>query len=99
MRFIVTGSKSDTEMIGEQVEIPQAPGQIFAVHPNIFKDRATSPFSVTHVESGFRLGHGATIQGAINNALNKALETGADKLGQALSMARDLRSSVKVQTQ
>jgi hypothetical protein len=98
MRFIITGNRTDSEMIGEQVEIPQAPGQIFAVHPNVFKDMRDWPFAVTHVESGFRLGIGTTIQGAINNALNKALDTGAERLAAAMDFARDLRNSVKVKT-
>jgi len=99
MRFIVTGHRVDHEMIGELVEIPQAPGEVFAVHPNVFKDMKEAPFSVTHVDSGFRIGKGTSIQGAIHHALNTALDNGPEKLAAALDLAISLRNSVAVKTQ
>lgn len=96
MRFNLTGTRADIEMIGEAVEIPAAPGEVFALHPNIFSDMKTTPYSVTHVESGFRLGAGATLRSATLDAINRAASIPPEQLVQALSMAKDLRASVRV---
>lgn len=99
MRFYLTGNRHDIEMIGEAVTIPAAPDETFAVHPNVFSDMREHPYSVTHVETGFRLGRGTSIQSAINNALNATVKLAPGKLREQLDLARDLRRSVAVSTQ
>jgi len=96
MRFILTGSKHDIEMIGEQVQIPTAPGEVFAVHPNVFTDMRATPYAVTHVETGFRIGGGASIQSAILAAQNACLNVGPEEMARRIDLARDLRRSVAV---
>jgi hypothetical protein len=96
MRFNLTGNRADIEMIGEVVDIPAAPGEVFALHPNVLSDMKKAPYSVTHVETGFRLGTGATLRSAELNAINRAASVPPEHLAQQLALAKDLRASVRV---
>jgi hypothetical protein len=98
MRFFLSGNRHDIEMIGERVDIAAAPNEVFAVHPNVFSDMRVHPYSVTHTETGFRLGRGTSIQGAILDAINACVNLKPGQLDAQLDMARDLRRSVALST-
>jgi len=94
VRFVVTGSHHDVEMIGAAVCIPSASTERFAVHVNVHSDMKERPYTVTHVESGFRLGGGSTIDAAIIAAVANASRYSKEQLEQFIEMGKSLRASV-----
>ncbi len=69
MRFFVIGEFGFAEVIGELVDLGK-PEQ-YAVHNNIFNDALNGRdalFVISHVDSGFRVSVGDTVDFAIENA-------------------------------
>ena len=63
MRIMVAGEVADEEVIADEVDISSS-GEQFVVHRSI----GTEPrgkFSVTHVDTGFAIAHGETIDDAV----------------------------------
>jgi len=98
VRFMLTGSHHDVEMLGAAVVIPAASTERFAVHPNVHRDMKETPYTVTHIESGFRLGGGRTIDDAILAAVTNAAKYSKEQLEQFIEMGKSLRASVPIHT-
>ena len=94
VRFVLTGSHHDVEMLGAAIVVPSASTERFAVHVNVHSDSKETPYTVTHVESGFRLGGGKTIDAAILAAITNASKYSKEQLDQFIEMGKSLRASV-----
>jgi hypothetical protein len=91
VRFLVSCKEYREEVIGEPITIDQVPGETFAVHRTNIGAPSTMPYwTVTHVETGFAVSHGDTIDYAIRLARDSFAtrdpEEIADRLGKARAM-------------
>ena len=105
MRFTIHCKKGETfETVGDPVELPNTGGELFVVHFNpLFKNDFSDEyvgavpaseselFRVTHVGTGFRVAGGDTIDEAIDGAVRKLIEKGADSFQRALQRALEDR--------
>lgn len=71
MRFFVNLKNKKFEVIGSQVEMPNS-SDIFAVHVNNY-DIWSAPYAVSHIDTGYRVGHGNSIDEAIEDGKKKML--------------------------
>jgi hypothetical protein len=85
MRFKLSATVCDVEVIGEVVELPNADGEIFAVHHAIIQSKSDQPdeehnFAVSHVGTGLRAAVGETIDEAIENAVRSMAAKTPDEI-------------------
>jgi hypothetical protein len=107
VRFKIACKRGELfETVGDPVELPNAGGEVFVVHFNpLFKNDFSDEyvvavpaseselFRVTHVETGFRVAGGDTIDEAIERATAKLIDKGAAGWQRALRRAREERRS------
>jgi len=93
MRIIVSSKDGDIAVTAEPFAIDFC-NERFAVHQAIEYD-ADSPFawSATHVDTGFRIGSGATVADAISNARWRWASMSVEEQVAALTRARAIRAS------
>lgn len=92
MRFHIFGDKHDEEVIGEPFAIAGTTDQ-FAVHATILADSWSSPWTATHVESGFFIARGDTIDGAIAAARVRWSAAPPEKIAEAKAKAAEARAA------
>ena len=83
-RYIVKGKNGDEEVIGEEFTIDGVEHK-FIVHAAI---GGYYKFSTTHLETGFKLSNGDTIDEAIANGIERWLSRSPDEHERAISKAR-----------
>ena len=89
MRFFVMCDNYREEVIGDLVEIDQAPGEAFAVHRSHIGQISSFPYwTVTHVETGFQVGCGDTIDFAVQMAREKFAAKTPEQIATALARGR-----------
>ena len=89
MRFLVSCKDYREEVIGEPVAIDQVPGEIFAVHRTNIGAPSTMPYwTVTHVETGFAVSHGDTIDFAIQQARDRFAAATPEVIAERFEKAR-----------
>lgn len=89
MRFFVLCKGYREEVIGEPVEIQEAPGEMFAVHRSCIDSPSNFPFwSVSHVETGLQIGCGDTIDFAIQIARDGFAKKTSEQIASAFTKAR-----------
>lgn len=101
MRFFLNGTRHKVEVIGEEVELPNAAGEKFAVHHAAIAavgepidDRKN--FAVSHIETGFRAASGDSIDEAIDNARRIFTEKGEEKIKAAIARAKQIIAELEV---
>jgi hypothetical protein len=107
MRFKIACRRGELfETVGDPIELPNTDGELFVVHFNpLFKNDFSDEyvvavpaseselFRVTHVETGFRVAGGDTIDEAIERATAKLIDKGAAGWQRALRRAREERAA------
>jgi len=93
MRVKITCGDAIYETIGEEVSFDGFDDK-FAVHQNIKNDDDFKVFCVTHIDTGFRLEAGLTIDDVIEKAKYKLQLVGIDKLKEAIARASQIKSEI-----
>lgn len=94
MRFFLAGTAAAVEVIGEVVSLPNAGGEVFAVHHAVIPgvtddDDDDAPlFAVSHVETGFRVASGFSIDEAIEAAGARLQSKTPEEIQERLAHAR-----------
>lgn len=89
MRFFIAGEICLEEVIGEPVEFPEIPGEVFAVHrPHLGEPDPLCYWYVSHVETGAKVGMGDSIDFAIEVAQRAISSKTQDEIREALQTAR-----------
>lgn len=97
MRIMISGDVCDEEVIAEPFTVEGSTEQ-FAVHPAVGRDVDRGKWVATHVDTGFAIGRGATIDAAIEDgrrawaAATPAQRTAAKTRAIAMRQARDIQS-------
>jgi hypothetical protein len=90
MRFYLNGDISLMETLGDKVELAGDRGESFAVHatPYSLANPDDDLWRVSHIETGFRVSSGGSINEAIENANRRLAEVTDEQFNTALSRAR-----------
>jgi hypothetical protein len=90
MRLMLTGDVHPIEAIGELIEIEPNYGELFVVHqsPHGVSDLNIDRWRVSHVDTGYRVSWGLTIDAAIQHAKERLAMVGEDGFLKALEKAR-----------
>jgi hypothetical protein len=93
MRMIATGDSHDVEVIAESFEIPGT-SERFAVHAAICEDDAQrGDWVAAHVETGFAIGFGETIDAAVAAGRAAWLSKSPEECAAALARVREFCSA------
>lgn len=96
MRFKIPTTNGPLEVIGDLVEIPEAPGEQFAVHVNpLLNPESEYPpnwerYRVTHLGTGCRAKGGETIEEAIANTRKRFAECTPQQIQTTFEKGRTL---------
>jgi hypothetical protein len=82
VRLMAAGDQCDEEVIGEPFSI-EGVEERFAVHASLRSDHWIAPWTASHVDSGFAVARGDTIDGAIAAARKRWAEMPADRIAEA----------------
>jgi hypothetical protein len=97
MRFLVSCKEYREEVIGEPVTIDQVPDEAFAVHRTNIGSPSTMPYwTVTHVDTGFAVSHGDTIDFAIQQARDRFEAAGPDVIAERFRLARAMQPEIQL---
>lgn len=91
MRLVVAGDDANEEVIAEEIEITGS-GERFAVHRSI-GTHARGLWSVSHIDTGFAVDHGNSIDDAIAAARDTWTKATPAQREAALTYARGIRIS------
>lgn len=92
MRFLVACKEYREEVIGEPITIDQVPDEAFAVHRTNIGAPSTMPYwTVSHVETGFAVSHGDTIDFAIQQARDRFAAAGPEVIAERFEKARAMQ--------
>jgi hypothetical protein len=96
VRFFISGDVCREEVIGDPVEIEQAPNEVFAVHRvHVGADPRGPLWAVSHVETGMRIAGGDSIDFAIRLAREAFARKTPEEIAKALRDGRKLLPAIK----
>lgn len=91
MRFNLHSATSTIEAIGESVELTFGRGEAFAVHATPYLHAEDDDqWRVSHIETGFEVDSGATIDDAIMAAEEKLAQINDEKFYKGIAKAREI---------
>jgi hypothetical protein len=97
MRFLVSCKDYREEVIGEPIAIDQVPNEAFAVHRTTIGSPSTMPYwTVTHVETGFAVSSGDTIDFAIQQARDRFSAAGPEVIAERFAKARAMQPEIQL---
>lgn len=94
MRFTIPTQEGPIEVIGDLVDIPEAPGEQFAIHINPLRNPESEyppnwkTYRVTHLGTGCRAKGGSTIEEAIGNTRKRFAELTPEQIAETFAKAR-----------
>lgn len=86
-RYIVKAKVRDEEVIGEEFKI-DGEDAVFIVHRSL--DDTRGNFTSTHVDTGFAIGWGESINEAIMHGTKRWLEQSPEKLAASIARAHEM---------
>jgi len=92
MRLLIQGDKYAETVIAEPFTIEGSSEQ-FAVHRAIRADLLKGEWSATHVESGFSIGRGDTLEEAVENARTQWLAKTPGEIAEARARAHEINAA------
>lgn len=95
----ILGHKYLEEVIGEIVDIPGFPDGSCAVHAIVNQGQQAPFYAVSHIESGWRVAGGDSIDFAIRLARETVAKVSVEKREAVLKMAMDVRRQIESQAE